>query len=345
VKEFGEASEEEQVDQLEARYKGHRDEVLEEGEPEGEVLAAGDGEEKRNKVGLRVISACSLYIAAMFDALLYQAIETAEKHPASNAETKRLKSESADNRAMATIAEATEKMQAQQTLMSEQIQLLRNEIRNLVSGAPARGGVSDVPAHGLAVQSASVNQTIDIDPHTQDLLKELKALAAEQKLAPEMYQKLCMLHGLDDKVAGKQGTGESVRKVEWVCNELARKLTAEQACKHVEEQAQKLVAGKAGNQTQKQARKQVSEQVGKQEETQEQAREVEEQTNTKGLGSADIELVAQLPGHPYIDKWLIAGNGVEGLERYEQMLTIHFSVSFTFISPSDSVLLHAPVPG
>jgi hypothetical protein len=51
------------VDQLEARYKGHRDKVLEEGEPEGQVelvLAAGDGEEKRNQVGLRVISAYSL---------------------------------------------------------------------------------------------------------------------------------------------------------------------------------------------------------------------------------------------------------------------------------------------
>jgi hypothetical protein len=257
---------------------------------------------------------------------------------------------------MATIAEATEKMQAQQTLMSEkmqtqqtlmseQIQLLRDEIRNLVSGGPARGRVSGVPAHGLAVHSASVNQTIVIDPHTEGLLEELKALAAEQKLAPEMYQKLCLLHGLDDKVAGTQGTGESVRKVEWVRNEPARKLTAEQARTQVEEQAQKLVAGKAGKQAEKEARKQVEEQVGKQIETQEQAREAEEQTKTKGLGSADNELVAQLPGHPYIDKWLVAGNGVEGLERYEQMLTIHFSVSFNFNSPSDSVLFHAPVSG
>jgi hypothetical protein len=60
------------------------------------------------------------------------------------------------------------------------------------------------------------------------------------------------------------------------------------------------------------------------------------------LGSADVELVAQLPVHPYIDKWLVAGKGVEGLERYEQMLTILFSVSVNFTFPSDSVLLHAP---
>jgi hypothetical protein len=281
-----------------------------------------------------------------------------------------------DNRAMATIAEATEKiqaqqtmiseqmqaqqtlttekmqaqqtlmseqMQAQQTLMSEQMQQLRDEIRNLVSGGPAPGRVSGGSARGLAVHSASVNQPID--PHTQDLLEELKALAAEQKLAPEMYQKLCLLHGIDDKVAGKQGTGKSLRKVEWVCNEPARKLTAEQARTQAEEQAQKLVAKKAGNQAEKEAQKQVEEQLGKQVDTQEQASEAEEQTTTKGLGSADIELVAQLSGHPYIDKWLIAGNGVEGLERCEQMLTTHFSVSFTFTFLSDAVLVHAPVPG
>jgi hypothetical protein len=122
-------------------------------------------------------------------------------------------------------------------------------------------------------------------------LQELKDLVATQKLSPEMYHKLCMLHGLNEQSPSREKVaGGTMRRVDWVVDELAKQQTEQltQAStlikkteEHLEEQAQEHAVLAPGLET-----------------------------------AADIELAAQLPDHPHILKWLATGKGVQGLGRY-----------------------------